>query len=222
MLALIGGDEFRPACDELDRLLLRRAGPAPRVAILPTAAAHERPKLAGENGRRHFERLGAAAEVVPILTRHDADDERLARALAGFSLIYLTGGNPWYLRDTLAGSPAQQALEEALDRGALVAGSSAGAMVLAEHLRGQRGGWEAGLGLVRGIAVLPHHERADAKQTLALVAQLPAGARALGIERCTGAVLAEGKWRVAGAGQVRLYSQQAEPEAFGGGSAVPL
>jgi cyanophycinase len=73
-------------------------------------------------------------------------------------MIYLTGGDPWHLAASLRGSAALEALRTVLQRGGIVAGSSAGAMALCAWMRG-RGlqGWEAGLGLVPGLAVLPHH-----------------------------------------------------------------
>lgn len=205
-LALVGGDEFRPPCDPLDPLLLERAGPDPLVAIMPTAAAFQRPDLAGENGRRHFTRLGARAEVVSVLDRQTADDERLVERLAAAALIYLTGGDPWHLYASLAGSRAEAALREALGRGAVVAGSSAGAMVLAEHLRGRQSGWQSGLGLVPGVGVLPHHERTTSAQAQQRLADAPPGAVIVGIAGATGALVEGTAWQVAGRGEVVVYA----------------
>ena len=50
-LALVGGDEFRPACEDMDRTILEAAGKErPETLIIPTAAAFERPDLAANNG----------------------------------------------------------------------------------------------------------------------------------------------------------------------------
>ena len=61
LIALIGGNEFRPNCEPMDRALLARLAAEPIVVILPTAAAHENPRLAADNGVRYFRRLGAQA-----------------------------------------------------------------------------------------------------------------------------------------------------------------
>jgi hypothetical protein len=50
-IALVGGNEFRPNCEPMDRALLTHIGKRPKVAILPTAAK-ENPALAAENGTR--------------------------------------------------------------------------------------------------------------------------------------------------------------------------
>ncbi len=110
LLALIGGDEFRPPDDVLDRYLLERlARHPPRVAILPTAA-RDAPRLAADHGVHHFQRLGADATAVMALDRHDADDERIAAGIDGVDLVYLAGGDPVHLLETLRGSLLWQRL----------------------------------------------------------------------------------------------------------------
>ena len=59
LIALIGGNEFRPDCEPMDRALLARLAAEPIVVILPTAAAHENPRLAADNDVRYFRRLSA-------------------------------------------------------------------------------------------------------------------------------------------------------------------
>jgi len=161
MIALAGGDEFRPAYQAPDHALLALlpAGLRPMV-IVPTAAAHEGPEMAIANGARHFCALAGALEVkgALIVDAATANDSALAEQVATAGMVYLTGGNPWYLAQTLRGSATLEALRAVLARGGMVAGSSAGAMALCAGMRG-RGlrGWEAGLGLAPGLAVLPHY-----------------------------------------------------------------
>ena len=101
-----------------------------------------------------------------VLNATDANDEALIAAADEADVIYLTGGNPAHLLDTLAGSRLAAALRAALHRGAIVAGSSAGAMALGDRMR-FRGEWSEALGLARGVAVLPHHERSDPERVAA-------------------------------------------------------
>ncbi len=102
-LALAGGAEFRPGCEEADRRLIDAVGgTAVRVAILPTAAAYEgSAAMAAANGVRYFERLGARAEGVLVVNQETANDEALAAQLAMAQVIYIAGGNPGYLLSTL-------------------------------------------------------------------------------------------------------------------------
>ena len=74
-ILLVGGDEFRPAAAGMDRHILEQTGQStPRVAIIPTAAAHENPALAASNGVRHFTGLGASAYSVDVIQRADAEN----------------------------------------------------------------------------------------------------------------------------------------------------
>jgi len=167
-VALVGGNEFRRDCDAMDRTLLELAGSArPSVAILPTAAARENPRLAGHNGVRHFKRLGARAQAVMIVDRKTANQPELVAALEHSHLIYLTGGDAVHLLDSLSRSHAWDVMLARHAQGVVLVGSSAGAMVLGSQMRRpQRGGWVKALGIVPGVAVLPHHEDRDPAETV--------------------------------------------------------
>ena len=221
-IALVGGDEFRASCRGMDAEILAATGVAtPRVVIVPTAAAMERPDLAAANGVQHFNALGADAAPLMVLTADDANDDALVSAADAADVIYLTGGNPAHLLDALAGSRLAAALRSALARGAIVAGSSAGAMALGERMR-FRGEWSDALGLARGVAVLPHHERSDPERVAAeLAGALPAGITALGIDGATGCISEGDGWRALGAGSVARYRAGAW-ERFGAGEVFGL
>ncbi len=230
IIALAGGDEFRPAYQEPDRALLGLlpAGLGP-IVIVPTAAAREGPKMAIANGVRHFRALAGALEVTGalIVDAATANDAKLVEQVALAGMVYLTGGSPWHLAQTLRGSAALAALKSVLARGGMVAGSSAGAMALCGWMRG-RGlrGWEAGLGLAPGLAVLPHHgdqpgDLAGARGTLpdeVVVLGIPTGVNCVsqGSEDTTPGYT---EWRVPGSRPVTIYrasgiAQAREGETF--------
>jgi cyanophycinase-like exopeptidase len=135
-----------------------------RVAIVPAAAAGERPDLAAAHGVAAFHRVAATAgiavrvEPVMIVDRASAAAPGPAGRLAGMDLVHLPGGNPGRLLEILDGSAAWRSILSAHRRGAVVAGASAGAMVLADWTW-TPGGWRRGLGLVPGLVVVPHAER---------------------------------------------------------------
>src|SRR5512135_3936703 len=104
LIVLVGGNEFRPDCELMDRSLLNRLGHEPKVLILPTAA-RENPSLAAANGIRYFQNLGAAAETADILQREDALDPAWAAKLEEADFLYFTGGDPFYLLSVLENSP---------------------------------------------------------------------------------------------------------------------
>jgi cyanophycinase len=207
-IALVGGAEFLPPAASLDAWLLDRSG-SPTVAVLPTAA-RDHPEMAVATARRHFRSLGGDVDGAMILTRADAEDPGSRERLAGARFLYLAGGDPRHLLSVLAGT---QGIVDALDAGAVVAGSSAGAMVLCEWmLVPGSGALDAALGLLPGLVVLAHHNRwRDRPDGLGAVTPVVAQAGppplgVLGIDEATGLVLEEGRrCRVLGAGSVTLY-----------------
>ena len=203
--ALVGGDEFLPKCREMDNELLKMTGILrPNVVIVPTAAAMERPSLAAQHGMQQFDALGARASALMALRSEDADDEALTSAVDNSDVIYLTGGNPAHLLDTLRGSLLLRRMIDAVERGAILAGSSAGAMVMGERMRFRQ--WSGALGIVPGVAVLPHHERASKSQTVRDIAvDTPEGITVLGIDGATGCFSDGEGWRALGVGNVTVY-----------------
>lgn len=218
-VALIGGNEFRRESDPLDLALLDLAGAPGQVAVLPTAATNENPEVVGENGIRHFSRLGAEAEKVLVVDEATANDPVLAALLTAHHFIYFTGGDPAFLLETLRGSLAWRAVQAVHQRGGLVAGSSAGAMLLGGQLW-RFDGWTPGLGLAPGLAVLPHHATLSKRWSIAYMqATLPPGVTLIGIDESTALLLPQAK--VLGIGQVTVYAPPG-PLAYPPGAQVPL
>jgi cyanophycinase len=209
-LALVGGGEWRDGCREFDARLLESSG-GTDVVVLPTAAAYEHPERAVEWASRYFTALGAKVRGLMVLTRADADDEANAAAIAGARFIYLGGGSPLHLRSVLKETKAWEAIDQAWHAGAVVAGSSAGAMVLCDPMVDPRGGaFTLGLGLVEQLAIVPHHntwppERAH--RTIQLAARgLPIAA----VDEETALIRgSDGSWRVEGAGAVAVFRDRA-------------
>jgi cyanophycinase len=204
-LALVGGDEWRAGCD-FDAELLERSG-ASEVVVLPTAAAYEHPDRAVEAAARWFEDLGATVRPLRVLTRADAVDEVNAGALDDATFIYLSGGSPMHLRSVLKDSPVWDGLVAAWQRGAVIAGSGSGAMVLCDPMVDPRGGAiTLGLGLIQPLAVIPHHDtwsEDKAKRTLHIA---PAGLPIVGVDARTALLRdPDGAWRAAGAGRVAAF-----------------
>jgi cyanophycinase len=208
--ALVGSGEFLPVMEAVDAALL--AGRPPRVVILPTAAAQEGPERVAywtDLGTAHYERLGVVAVPLRVLDRDSAGDTGLAAQVAGAGLIYLSGGNPGYLADTLRDSLVLEAIRAAWRDGAALAGCSAGAMALTEEADDVRAGRRRpGLGLVPGLVVVPHFDRierwwsgvVDSKR-----AGLEPGRLMVGIEEETALVGGPVRWLVGGRQQVWIF-----------------
>jgi cyanophycinase len=109
-----------------------------------------------------------------VLKRPEALDPANVDAVRAARFVYLAGGSPLHLRSVLKETPLWDALVAAFADGAVVAGSSAGAMVLGDPMIDPRGGaFTVGLGLIGNLAVLPHAEddvAAHHKRTFELAA----------------------------------------------------
>jgi len=202
-IVLAGGNEFRPNCEPMDRALLSFFGKQPQVRILPTAA-RENPLLAAQNGVRYFTKLGAAAEAVNILNRLDAHNPALVSLLEEADLFYFAGGNPAFLLEAFQDSPAWSEITRLWRGGRMLAGSSAGAMILGEKMWAPGEGWRKGLGLLPRLAVIPHHQTLASRWGIReMLLSLPAGFFLAGIDEAT--ALAGPPWQVLGSGEVTLY-----------------
>jgi cyanophycinase len=211
-LALVGGAEWRAGCD-FDRDLLAASG-GDEVLVLPTAAAYEHPQRAVEEAERWFTELGAKVRGLGVLTRRDALDEANVAPVRDAGLIYLSSGSPMHLRSVLKDSPVWDALLEAWQRGAVVAGSAAGAMVLGDPMVDPRGGaLTLGLGLITQLAIIPQHDtwsEDKAKRTLRIA---PAGMPLAGIDERTALIRhPDGTWSASGVGRVVVYVDRAEAD----------
>ena len=207
MIALVGGDEFRRYCVDMDRDILAATGKdSARVVVIPTAAVTG-PVKAAHDGVTHFTALGGQGQPLMILEREQAEDPAMVQRLEGADVIYFTGGNPNHLLETLQGSLLLKAIEAEMERGAILAGSSAGAMVLGSLMRRPRADeWIMGLGVAAGICVLPHHERSNPETVAPQVQERLSDSLAVfGIDAQTACLGAPGHWRVTGSGKVTVY-----------------
>jgi cyanophycinase len=202
ILALVGGAEWHPRAAPLDAWLLERSG-SNVVTVLPTAAKDD-PDMAVATAARYFRSLGGEVRGAPVLTRADAEDPRWRDRLASARFLYIAGGDPRHLHAVLTETPAWQGVLDALEAGATVAGSSAGAMVLCDRmLIPWSESTQPGLGLLRDLVVVPHFERW--RERLLRVGYAVGDGRVLGIDEATGLVLEADGCLVLGAGSVGLY-----------------
>jgi cyanophycinase len=210
-LLLEGGAEFGGRMRDPDLKAIELAGGFDAlIRIIPTAAApdnnHQR---AGNNGIRWFQSLGAKDVLsLPIIDKISANDENLAKSLREAKLIYMLGGFTGYLGETLKESAAWEAVLEAYRDGAVIAGSSAGAMVMCEfYYDHQQAQIVPGFNLVPNAIVMPHHNtfgKSWASRLLEITQ-----VTLLGIDEQTG-MIDDGaqRWNVYGGGSVTLYRDQ--------------
>ena len=237
-VALVGSGEFLSVMEPVDAALLE--GRPRRAVVIPTAAAREgdaRVSYWIELGRKHYEAMGVDYVALDVRSRTDAQDPATAAAVAGAGLVYLSGGDPHHLADTLRGTPLWDAIATAWRSGAALGGCSAGAMALTsgapDNLLPTGGASRQapenprvanGLGLIPHLAVIPHFDQMERWRPGArawFAAWQPPGTTLVGIDEQTALVAAGGRWQVRGPGAVWVFDGD-DSARFGEGDTVPL
>jgi cyanophycinase len=218
-LALVGGGEWTEGCS-FDAGLLAASG-GPDVVILPTAAAYQHPERSVLRAAEWFAPLGGQVEGLMVVDRPSAEDRGMAAAVAGARFVYLAGGSPLHLRAVLKRSAVFEALRQAWEDGAVVAGAGAGAMALTDPMVDPRGGaLTLGLGLVDNLAVVPHfgdeHDDAHGQKLERTVAMAPVSLPVVALPDRTALIRdPDGTWRSEGAGQPAVFVAGAPATGLG-------
>jgi cyanophycinase len=158
---------------------------------------------------RWFEGLGAAdGRATGWVDGSSQEATAVAAAVAASRFIFLPGGSPRYLAGALQGSRVWAAIRAAHAACAVLAGSSAGAMVLCEaYYDPSAGRVMPGLGLLPKICILPHHDTFGQGWTPHIERQAK-GVLPVGIDEETGMMNdgPDGLWTVYGKGAVTVYA----------------
>ncbi len=218
-LFAIGGAEARLRRRRvLEAFVTAAGGSEARIAVVSSASSLGVEVVEVYQGV--FTSLGAR-QVISLRpeNRKQAHDPDLVEALGKVSAVFLTGGNQLKLSSFITGTPFGDAIQEAYQRGIVVAGTSAGASVLAEHMIAFGAGGatpkqrmsqlSAGLGLLRGVVIDQHFEQRNRYgRLLSLVAQSPS-LLGLGVDEDTAAVVHDGsRLEVIGRGAVTVVDGQ--------------
>ncbi|MHC1781664.1 MAG: Type 1 glutamine amidotransferase-like domain-containing protein [Anaerolineaceae bacterium] len=212
LLSLAGSGEYLPAMRPVDRWLIDHLIEPPRVVCLATAAGtegQERINYWDHLGERHFSGLGASVEALPVWCRGDAENELLAEKVRAANFVYLSGGKPNYLYQSLFETPVLEAILSVLEKGGVVAGCSAGAMVFGEKIASSPLNWtlREGFNLLPSVFIIPHYNEIPHF----IKSGLPHVNRSLslvGIEANTALVCSSRGCQALGAGSVYVSTEQ--------------
>jgi cyanophycinase-like exopeptidase len=233
-LALVGSGEYLPQMREFEQSLINDGlanNKKPIYIQIPTAAAREsenRINYWRSLGEIAAKSLGVAQSFLPIFTRDDANNLELLKDVDDAALIYLSGGDPHYLAQTLRDTLLWDLILKNWQTGGSLAGCSAGAMAFSgyvPHFRLSRAQPTQGFGLLNEVRVIPHFDKffkwipdSAAKHLL----DLPGDSTLIGIDEDTAVVKrANQDWQVWGKGKLHLLKGQ-RPGQFGAGEFVKL
>jgi cyanophycinase len=210
----IGGAEAKIGDSAILRRFVHLAGGRDaRIAIIPTASA------LGDTGERYqaiFKEIGVrAARTLPIETRQDGERDEWLEKIERADGIFLTGGNQLRLATTLGGTPIAKAIRRRNAEGAHVAGTSAGAAFLSEHMiaTGDEGATphagsvtlSPGLGLTNRVVIDQHFRQRDRLGRLLTALAYNPFAIGLGLDEDTAAFIGpDNTFEVVGSGAITV------------------
>ena len=197
----------------LTRFVQMCGGQDARIAVIPTAS--ELPET-GAIYEKVFKEIGVAhVRNFPFMTRKDCDSTDWLDELRTSTGVFMTGGNQLRLSTTIGGTKVGRLLRELSMRGAHIAGTSAGAGFLSEHMiafgsegsspRANMVTLAPGLGLTNAIIVDHHFRERDRIGRLMTAVAYNPFAIGLGLDEDTAAFISPGDvLEVDGSGSVTL------------------
>ncbi len=210
----IGGAENKAG----DRAILSHfvrlsGGSHARLAIIPTASEMSD---TGDLYAALFRDLGVGhVDVLPMTERAHAQRADYLEAVQHATGIFITGGNQLRLSTILGGTPLSQAIRRRNAAGVHVAGTSAGAAILPEHMiaGGEPGATPTadgvllapGLGLTNSLIIDQHFRQRDRLGRLLAAVSFNPFAVGVGLDEDTALCLtADGTFEVYGSGGVTI------------------
>ena len=210
----IGGAEEKLQNPQiLDRFVEICGGKPARIGIIPTASQLED---TGRNYEKLFRRLGVRhARVLPIVTRAECGDPAHLEYIEKCDGVFMTGGNQLRLSTTLGGTPVAQLIRRRNVLGMHVAGTSAGAAFMPEHMiaGGDEGSTPSpdmvtlapGLGLTNNFIIDQHFRQRDRLGRLLTALAYNPFACGIGLDEDTAAFIRPGdSLEVVGSGGITI------------------
>lgn len=214
-LMAIGGAEDKVRERVILRAFVEAAG-GPDANLVVLATASELPDT-GDRYAALFEAMHAdTVEVLRVRSREDALDagSEVLDLLEFASGLFITGGSQLRISAALGGTAIAAAIHRRHAQGMVVAGTSAGAAVLSEHMisMGDSGAtprrrlvqMAKGLGLTSDLIVDQHFRQRDRLGRLVTALSYNPGPLGVGVDEDTAAVIEDGILRVIGSGAVTI------------------
>ena len=209
-LVIIGGGGRSQAI--IDRFIQIAGGPDAPIVAIPTADEGD------DTGARivAFLRKAGATNVALLHTRDPkvADTDAFIQPLLAAKGVWLGGGRQWRMADAYLGTRTVKELFAVLERGGVIAGSSAGATIQGSYLvRGapegntimMAPGHEAGFGFLKNSAIDQHWATRKREQDLVPVIERHPELLGIGLDEDTAIIVHGDRFEVMGRGPVGVY-----------------
>lgn len=219
ILLIIGGNEDKVGdCAILKKFVALAGGRSAKIAVLTTAT--ELPREVGREYQLLFMKLGAErVDIIHIADRVEASEQQTGKSFADYTGIFFTGGDQLRLTSILGGSIVNREIVACFKRGAVIAGTSAGASVMSQIMIVGGDSSETpkksaislaqGMGLLERVVIDQHFaQRGRINRLLAVVAQNP-NVLGIGIDEDTALLVENNQCRVIGSQTVTIVDGRA-------------
>jgi len=211
-LVIVGGGKVGP--EILGRLFDLAGGKDAPLVVIPTASgADDYP--ADWSGLKMFKDFGVTnITLLHTKDRKVADSEDFVRPITTAKAVWFVGGRQWRLVDSYLNTRTQREIERVLERGGVVAGSSAGASIIASYMvRGavennfimMAPGYEEGFGLIKGVAIDQHMLTRNRQDDLEEVVEKHPDVLGIGLDESTAIVVQGQQFEVIGASKIAIH-----------------
>jgi len=181
--------------------------PEALIVFIPTAGS-----TFDETHTGYISLLEAGAKNVSILhtkDRNEANTEAFAAPLRKAKAVFMAGGFQSRLAAAYLNTLTHRLMFEILERGGVIAGSSAGASIQGSYLygglQGGVGAQYVGLGFVKNSAIGQHYIRRNRMGSVAKILKNQPDLFGFGVDEATAAVVRGNELEVVGEGKVALY-----------------
>lgn len=196
----------------LNRFFELSGGQNSTILVIPTAS-----NLAetGPGYVKLFQSMGGNSQFIPVDEREDCFKDQIQSALKEATGIFITGGNQLRLSTILGGTPVAQLIRQLNATGVHIAGTSAGAAIMSEHMiAGGRSGptpredgvkMALGLGLTNKLIIDQHFRQRDRIGRLMTALSYNPFISGIGIDEDTAAFIRpDGVFEVMGSGAITV------------------
>lgn len=186
------------------------------IVIIPTAMA--------DNGissdpdfirlKRPFEKIGFKnIKIVHTRNPEVSNTDSINSIILNADGVWISGGRQWRLADSYNDTKAVESLKTILSKGKVIAGTSAGASIMAKLLiRGDTrsnttmlGDHQEGFAFLEGVAIDQHHLARNRQFDLFEIRRKFQDIIGIGLDENTGIIVNGGRFRVTGASYVGIY-----------------
>lgn len=227
-LILTGGDQETG----IKEFVALAGGPDANIVYIPTAASSlrlpsgliwewlytdELPANTPEFKQELCKMFGVK-NITILHTRNQktADSAEFVEPLRKAQGVWLSGGNPGRLSQAYLGTRTQREIEAVLERGGVVGGNSAGAIIQGSYvIRGNPDkpvlmvkGRERGFALLKNVAVNPHLSEAMRQAELVTIVDTYPKLLGIGLDEKAAIVVKGDRFEVFGQGRVAIYDNQ--------------